>query len=289
MPDIAPRRVAARLFACAALACSGAARAGDLDFIDMFRNVGFMQTGNGNSLVDNGAFFTTLVFTLGGVAYSGGSVSFAAALSPVALTPGPGNTYGYESAAFASKGAMDAAFPQGSYSYTLLSVGPLAQSSFSLGADQFALSRPYLSGTSYAALQGAQAAAPLALSFSPYTVNPAASEALMFFTVYDYTAAQFVFDAGFLAANTAGLVLPGGLLQAGHQYAYELIYSSRVRVPSSNTNFDSQIGFELRTTGQFATAVPEPAGWGLMLSGLSVLAWRRRCAGLQVPKQPQLA
>lgn len=275
MSEVKPGRIAASVFTCALIVGSGAAHAGDVDFIDMFRNVGFMQTGNGNNLGDNGAFFTTVVFTLGGVAYSGGTVSFAGAPSPAALTPQAGNTYGYQSNAYASKAAMDAAFPQGSYSYALQSAGPLTQASFSLGADQYALSRPYLSGTSYAALQGAQAGAPLALSFSAYTVNPAASEALMFFTVYDYTTAQFVFDAGFLPATTPGLVLSGNLLQAGHQYAYELIYSSRVRVPASGTNFDAQIGFELRTTGQFFTAaVPEPGAWGLMLSGLAVVAWR---------------
>ena len=80
----------------------------------------------------------------------------------------------------------------------------------------------------------------------------------MFFTIFDYTANGFVFDAGFQPSTTTSLVLPANTLQPGRQYAYELIFSDRVFVPSPGAIFDAQIGFDVRTMGVFTTAVAPP-------------------------------
>ena len=61
--------------------------AGDIDLITMFRNLSFAQTGDGNTLSDNGSFLSTTVFTLGGDVYSSVSVAFPGPTSPLSLLP----------------------------------------------------------------------------------------------------------------------------------------------------------------------------------------------------------
>jgi hypothetical protein len=266
------------LLAMASLAALPGARAGDIEALNMFRNVGFQQTGDGPALIDHGTFVSTAVSTLGTASYASATVTFGGPSSPLDLAMNSATSYGYQSGAFATKADMDAAFPQGSYQYALSDPGPEQLAAFDLGSDHYALSLPYLDGSSYSALQGADAGAPMALSFSPFVTDDAASFSFIFFTVYDYTEAQFVFVDGFLPPDTALEVLPANLLQAGHSYAYELIFSSRVLLPASGSNqADAQVGFELRTTGLFETAaaVPEPAGWALMLAGLAGVRARR--------------
>ncbi len=252
-----------------------AAQAQAVDFIDAYRNLAFTQTGNGPTLNSVGAFFATTVYTPGATAYSGGTVTPPGG-SALPLLVQDATHYAYQSSLLASKAAMDAAFGQGLYSYSLVSAGPTVTASYTSGADAYVLSQPFLSGTSFSSLQGANAAAPISLQFSSFSVNPAASLSFIFFTVYDYTLGQFVFDAGFLPAGTAGITLPAGTLQAGHSYAYELNFDSRVQAAAAGTNFGVLLGYDLRTSGLFATAVPEPATWVLLLAGLGLMRPRLR-------------
>ena len=158
--------------------------AGDIDHVNLFRNIGYTQTANGQSLANNGTFFSTAVYTLGATAYSSVSFTAPAASPPVAMPALGANSYGYVSAAFGSQAAMDAAFPSGAYNYTLLSSGPAVQVALTLGADRYPLSQPFLSGTGYSALQGANAAAPIAVQFSTFSTNAAATWSYIYFTAF---------------------------------------------------------------------------------------------------------
>lgn len=277
---------AAALLAASSLSCL----AGDIDRITMFRNLSFTQTADGQALDVNGSFFSTTVFTLGGESYTTGSVSFPGPSSPLGLAPQPGSAYGLQSALYASQAEMDAAFPQGGYQYTLQGAGPALQASFVLGNDTYALSQPYLDGSSYSALQGMDASTAKSLALSPFAINPAASSSYIFFTVYDLTLAQFVFNEGFLPADSAVEVIPAHTLQADHQFAYELIFSSRVRLATPGANLDTEVGYERRATGLFSTAVavvPEPSTLWLSLAGAGftgLLLRHRFAPGLYVRK-----
>nr|WP_316641297.1 PEP-CTERM sorting domain-containing protein [uncultured Roseateles sp.] len=261
------------LIAAAVLLCAAPARAGDIAYIDMFRNVGFMQTGNGEVLTDNGSFLSTSINTLGGDSYASASLVFPGPASPLDLPMQSSTRFGYQTGAYATKADMEAAFPQGHYEYSLQPAGAAVAASFELGDDHYAQSRPFLDGSSYTDLQGLNAAAPVTLHFSAFATNGGASNSFVFFTLYDYTLGQFVFNDGFLPATTATELLPAGTLQPGHSFAYELIFSSRQMLPGDGTEQGAQVGFELRTSGLFSTAaVPEPQAAWLLLAGLGLVA-----------------
>ena len=113
------------------------------------------------------------------------------------------------------------------------------------------------------------------VGFSPFTVDPGATEAFIFFTVRDNASQSIVFDAGFLPPTTTGETIPAHTLVPNHSYTYEVIFSDRVEVPSPGAVFNAELGFDLRTTGVFAT-VPEPATWSLAVVGLLILFARWR-------------
>ncbi len=262
--------------AFASLLLTAAADAAGIDTIDLFFNRAFVQTSDAGALLDNGAFMSSTVLAASAGVYSGGSLTGPGAQGPVPLVLLSPSTLGYQSTPFASLAAMDAAFGPGAYHFSLDSAAPATLVTVNVGAAIYANAPPALTGTSYSRLQGMDAALPITLDFSPFITQAGASDSFQFFTVYDYTLAQFVFQASFLPASTASITLPASTLLPGRQYAFELNHDTRVYLPSASTNQDVQIGFDMRTMGAFTTAVPEPATWALMLAGLGMMVRRAR-------------
>ena len=106
---------------------------------------------------------------------------------------------------------------------------------------------------------------PFTVHFSPYVTGTQATESILSFTIFDVTANTFVYDAGAQPASTTSLTIPAGTLAPSHTNIYELIFSNRDSVPSPGAQSNAQIGFDLRTTGTFTTAVPEPATLALLV------------------------
>ena len=75
--------------------------------------------------------------------------------------------------------------------------------SYDYTSDDYALSTPYLTGTTYSQLQGMNASQAFTVNFSPFTTGTQATGSFLFFTIYDQTKGMSVYDAGFLPANTS--------------------------------------------------------------------------------------
>ena len=251
------------------------AQSADIAYVEAYFNVNRMQTNDLGALTDNGAFFATAAITTNSGVYTGGSLLAPGLNSPVALTATSSTRIGYVSPTFANQAAMQAAFAQGVYQYSLASAGPPALASFTLGAAHYTNSLPSLTGTSYTRLQGMNPALPITLGFSTFATDPAATESFQHFTVYDYTLGQFVFQATLLPAANTAVTLPAQTLALGHLYAYELNFDSRLLVAAPGTNQGAQVGFDVRTSGNFATAVPEPSSALMWIAGVAVLLYRR--------------
>ena len=280
------RRSAWALAAVSAWAMALPAAAADIGSIVQFRNVMFVQ--DAVIVASAGAFFTTEL-----VAEPG----FGDGLFQPGLPSGLGNIYALQadgnglshsmsSAVYGSKQAMDADFAPGMpYTYA---VSPLASPGVNVAevviqvpADTYPDQIPHLTGQSYQQLQGHDASLSVSLSFNSFQPDAAASEAYVFFSVFDRATYQRVFDLGFAPPSQGGVTLPGGTLLPGHDYFYELIFDNRVLAPvlAGDTTFENRSNYELRTSGLFSTsAVPEPGAALMLVVGLAGLALARRKA-----------
>jgi hypothetical protein len=185
----------------------------------------------------------------------------------------PSTDYKYQSTPFANQSAMDTAFPFGLY--TFLADGTDG-ANLNYAADDYAQTEPYLTGTDFSSLQGMNPANPFTVHFSTDTPGGAADEtsAFIFFTVFDNTLGESVFDGGFLPTSTSSLTIPANTLNFGDDFTYEIDFSDRDTPLGNGGTFSPESGFDLRTDGTFSTqqpaSVPEPAS--VVLAGLGLLA-----------------
>jgi hypothetical protein len=263
-----------------------AARASDISFVDTFGNVAYEQTGNGNTLTLNGAFFSADLNSTFGGAYTSASFTYPGTGSPQSLTEAsPSSTdYHFQTPSFATLADMEAAYPFGTYTFT----GNNGDSAYlSYTADDYPQSNPYLTGTDYTSLQGMDSSQGFTFDFSPFTTGSTATDSFIFFTIFDETTGTTVFNDGFLPATTPSVFLPGGTLTPGDLYDYELDYSNRdILNCADGVNcgavFPPQLGFDARTDGLFTTAsasaVPEPRSYAVLLAAAfaGILILRRR-------------
>ncbi len=148
--------------------------------------------------------------------------------------------------------------------------------SYSYTADDYSQSVPYLTGSDYGSLQGMDSTQPFVFHLSPFTTGSSATFSFIFLTIFDRTTNSYVFNDGFLAATTSSITLSANALAPGDQYIYEIDYSNRDSVPSPGASNPAELGFEVRTQGQFSTAaVSEPSTAGFLGFALVALAATR--------------
>lgn len=250
-----------------------------ISFVDLFRSNTFIQTGNGNTLTPNGSFFASRLFSVNAGDFNTVTMTYPGPGSPVGLAQTDSKTFEFSSPTLPTQALMDVAFPPGTYAFSATGTSMSGSTSVNYTSDFYPQSLPYLAGTNYSDLQGMNSAATFGIQYSPFQTGSGVSSSFIFFTIFDRTTNMLVFDAGFQPPTTTALTLPANALVPGHDYTYEVIFSNRVSIDTTSTQFPSQLGFDLRTTGAFTTAVPEPAALTMLAAGGVVLVLRGgRCA-----------
>ncbi len=255
----------------------GAATArADIAFLDSFKNLTNEQTGNGNSLTFNGAFYSADLNTTVPNSYTSVTMTYPGPGSPLNIPQATTTNYHYQTGLL-SKATMDADFPFGTYTFTGATGGPPDVASYDYTSDDYATSLPYLTGTDYSSLQGVNPAAAFTLHFNPFT-GFNTSNSFIFVSVYNETTSTTVFNDGFLSPSTTSVTIPAGTFTPGDQYDYEIDFSNRLSIPSPGASNEAQLGFDVRTDGLFTagSSVPEPATITLCALGLTVLVRKNR-------------
>lgn len=185
----------------------------------------------------------------------------------------------YRDNGYSTAAARDAAWPSGSYAYSV-TAGTLAPSAGSLTVPDpvYADAVPYLTGTSYDALQGMDAAAPLGVTFNGYAPVGGHDVNSTFFSIFDNDTGALVLNLFGDTTTFQSALIPAGTLEPGKSYSYSVIFTTRINEGGTDdfAGAGATEGFDLNTSGSFTTAaIPEPARALPSLFGVVLLRRRR--------------
>ncbi|MBV9008306.1 MAG: hypothetical protein JO354_03940 [Verrucomicrobia bacterium] len=246
--------------------------------MDLYHTNVLSQTADGSAGVSYNYSYAGLdLFSQTANEYTTVQTFYPGAGSPVTLAnddPNDATHYEY-SASFTSQNAMNTAFPTGTYSYAANGGGPSATTMINYANDAYPATQPYLAGTTYSSLQGMNSAASFTFQLSPFTKDASATSAYIFLNIFNSLTGNVVFSANFLSPSTTSVSMPANTLQPGTAYVFDLDYSDRVLVSSPGADYDATLGFDIRTDGNFTTAIPEPAVSLFVLAGIGAFLLRR--------------
>lgn len=242
------------------LVSSSASVRAQISFVDIYRTALLRQTGDGAAGTAYDFSYIGLdLFSDNPNQYSTVRVFYPGADSPVTLLhddPGDAAHYEFASNVFGSQAALDVAYPKGTYSFTANGGEPPATTMVNYANDAYSATQPYLTGSNFSALQGMDSTTDFTFRLSPFVKDAATTDAYIFFNIFNAATGQVVFGSNFLSSDTTSILLPANTLQPNTAYVYDLDYSDRVSVPSPGADFNAILGFDVRTEGNFYTAVP---------------------------------
>jgi hypothetical protein len=271
-PDRVLRCLLGVVLGLAALLVGSPARA-DITFYNVFKDQSYVQTSDAQPTTPTGFQGTVNVDASSPSDLTGATVTSSSPLSPMTLT-GSNGDYAYP-VVFATKAAMDAAFPNGTtYTFTINggTFGGQTGTLSTPATDQYAAAVPYFTNNTYTTLQGVNAASTINLTFNPYTSS--LNTPLTFIGITNVSTDQLV--ASVSGPNTlSSATFVANTLAPGTTYDLDIVYSNR-EVTAGPPGFGTSSAFysyDLRTDLIFttATSVPEPSTLILGVVGLALL------------------
>ncbi|MFO0690084.1 MAG: PEP-CTERM sorting domain-containing protein [Myxococcota bacterium] len=257
-------------FSC--FAFTGAAHA-TVDSVWLFKYEDYVQTSHAAPTTPVNRSFYTYVLA------DAGDFSEAATLNGP-LGPLPTTFYSdedittseYYVEGFSSRAELDAAAPNGDYAFTL-NGGPLGGQTGSVPlVNPWPEQIPTLTSASFDALQIANPGQSISVEWNTFFPSVLAEDARVRVFLLDETDFEFPITEGDLPANTTGFTIPAGLLQAGHQYDFSVLFSNMTETTGPAFGSASVLSDVYVGTSISFTVVPEPSSVVLMALGLAGLA-----------------
>ncbi len=252
-------------------------------FVQQVRTGYAVQTGDGNRLTGQGYDLSMNVALVPGHGFEQLAWHVPGGEQIDLSIDGVGLGFYYASARFGSLAEMDQRFGAGPYLHDLTGPGNAAQVTLTASVGPYPDAMPYLAGTTYSELQGMDPSRPFDVHLSPIGSGPPGTARSFTFFVDDVLTGTTVFAAGGAVDPAFDLLtVPANLLRTGRSYEFQFYVGNRIEPPTAGTVDGGSQGLVYLTTGNFTTAVPEPASLVSMLGGLAVLigaARRGRPAG----------
>ena len=240
-----------------------------------FKNLTHEQTGP-TTVVATGAFFNAEALFASPGQFDTAILTYPGAGSPATLPLTLPTTFSI-GPSFPTQAAMDAAYPFGSYTFTVSGALPTAVVTVDYTADAYTADIPQLTATSFNALLGLNThLSSLTLNFNSFAPSPLATAAFTYFTIFGPTIPGCF---GLSPSATSCTIDPQGLAP-GTTYNWELDFSDRIESTQeiNGSPVLTYTDFDVRTDGAFTTAVPESSTWAMILIGFvgfGYLAHRR--------------
>jgi hypothetical protein len=221
--------------------------------LNAFKTAEYQQTSSAQPSTPSGYRFNATVIT-----QNSGDIADAEIMDDNSATFGltqAGARWDFGDFGFLNQAALDGAHPDGSY--TFLVNAETESATLDLSGDYYSPAVPYLTGGSYASLQGMSAAAALTINWNAIALAAGAAEADVFLTIIDDTASVTVVDQFLNQATT--YTITGGTLQPAHNYRLSLFFSERVSsnlgsVGGAFDNATALAAYDRTTTVAFSTA-----------------------------------
>lgn len=268
----------ATLFGCAVAATSFA----DITFYDVFHTHDYQQV-SGSSVNDIGAFVAMGIFTNTDGEVTSATVTNPDGVTTEALTVVNPRQVGFSTPYFASDADALAAYPAGPYTFKINDGGVHDGQSSTLFTGFVAPGRTaMIDQASYDALQNLNVANGASVNWGSWSTggfsqNLVPQTLLTFFTVYDRTTNTVVYNNSGSASGFTGVNFGSGFFSAGHNYQWDLYFSSRFEDNGGFPNSTETAGDDSHTSGTFTTAaVPEPTSIIAIATGLAAIARRRK-------------
>lgn len=255
----------------------------NVSYYSLFKDAHYTQTSSAEPTAPDYYYFSAPLYV-----QNVGDITGATITTPVtgainSLTElgatSDGIEWQYQPSSFSTQAGLDASYPNGIYTYTADTASGSYSVPLALSGDFYSPTVPYLTGSSYTALQNANAGQQTTITWNPISLSSGANTDFVYLGLFDSTTNSALSIGGNLGTSTTSLVIPAGTFSPGDNYELNLYFTERSQntptgLPGVFGGATSLAGYDRQTSVSF-TAVPEPPVWILLIGAIGTLTFLR--------------
>ncbi len=230
----------------------------DLTYFEVARWRNFTQNSNAQPTVHNAFQFTGRVFSNLANEVQNGTVETPLSTTHN-MTPGGAFSTAYSHGGFPTETALNAVYPTGAYTFTLTN-GPRAGDSDTMVFNDLGWPNavPYLTGSLYSDLQGADVTKPITFNWSGFEPTGTSTGTQTFFHLRNLTTNTAVFGQTGDPDTFRSKTFAANSLVAGDEYQFQLVFGVLEQAATTGDLAPAVwTGAKFfSTTGRFRTALP---------------------------------